>query len=224
MYSLQYMRSASAHRSLVGSDLTARARIRDAAMALFAKHGVAATSLRGVARVAGVSPGLVVHHFGSKDGLVQAVDESALAMINHAVREVPVEEPGGEWMARRAEVVADLLRTQPALCDYLGRALSERTEASANLFHRLFSAAARDEHLVAAGVVRADSDPFWRAMHQVLLVVGPLMLRRLIERELQGELLAEDNVVRWTRAITDLLRNGLYAEPHRKAIRDASRA
>ena len=118
----------------------------------------------------------------------------------------------GELIARRAKVVAALLRSQPALCDYLGRALAERTQASTELFHRLFLFAARDERLITAGVLRADTDPFWRAMHQVILIVGPLLLRPLIERELGGELLGEDNVTRWMRARTDLLQHGLYTE------------
>jgi AcrR family transcriptional regulator len=198
--------------AILDSDLTTKARIRDAAMMLFGAEGVAGTSLRAVARAAGVSPGLVVHHFGSKEGLIRAVDEAALALINHALKDIPIEGPGADTMTRRAEVVAAFLRSQPALCDYLGRALSERTEASANLFHRLFTFAARDEHLVAAGALRADTDPFWRAMHQVMLVVGPLILRPLIERELGDELLTEENVGRWTRAQTDLLRHGLYAD------------
>jgi TetR/AcrR family transcriptional regulator, regulator of cefoperazone and chloramphenicol sensitivity len=207
--------------ALLDSDLTARARIRDAAMELFGTEGVAATSLRAVARAAAVSPGLIVHHFGSKEGLIRTVDEAVLARIDLALSEVPIEGSGAELIAQRAEVVAAFLRGQPALCDYLGRALSERTEASAQLFHRLFAFAARDERLIAAGVLRADSDPFWRAMHQVILVVGPLLLRPLIERELGGELLAEDNARRWTLARTDLLQHGLYAQTPAKATRGA---
>ena len=186
-------------------------------MELFGASGVAASSLRATARAAGVSPGLIVHHFGSKEGLIRAVDEAVLTRINLALSEVPIEGSGAELIEARAEVVAALLRRQPALCDYLGRALSERTEASVELFHRLFTFAARDERLIAAGVLRADTDPFWRAMHQVILAVGPMLLRPLIERELGGELLAEDNLSRWTRARTDLLQRGLYAETAKEA-------
>ena len=50
-------------------DLTARARIRDAAIQLFAEHGIAATTIRGIAKAARVSEGLVRHHFGSQDDL-----------------------------------------------------------------------------------------------------------------------------------------------------------
>lgn len=199
------------------SDLTTKARIRDTAMELFGAEGVAATSLRSVAGAAGVSPGLVVHHFGSKQGLVRAVDEAVVARIDVALNEVPIESGGHDVLAERAEVVSAFLRSRPSLCDYLGRALSEPTEASAELFHRLFTFAARDGRLVAAGVLRGDSDPFWRAMHQVVLIVGPLMLRRLIERELGGELFSEENAARWMRARTDLLEHGLYvAGPDRR--------
>lgn len=47
-------------------------------------------------------------------------------------------------------------------------------------------------------------------MNQVILIIGPLLLRPLIERELGGELLGADNVSRWIRARTDLLERGLY--------------
>jgi AcrR family transcriptional regulator len=203
------------------ADLTAKARIRDAAMNLFAAEGVAASSMRAVARAADVSPGLIVHHFGSKQGLIRAVDETVLARINLALSEVPIEGSADDVIEGRAEVVAAFLRSQPVLCDYLGRALSERTEASAELFHRLFAFAAKDERLIDAGVLRADTDPFWRAMHQVVLVIGPLLLRPLIERELGGDLLAEENTTRWARARADLLQHGLYAKTRARAKRGA---
>jgi TetR/AcrR family transcriptional regulator, regulator of cefoperazone and chloramphenicol sensitivity len=208
VYSLLIERSA-----IETEDLTGRARIRDAAMARFAAEGVAATSLRSVARAAGVSPALVVHHFGSKDGLVRAVDESVVARITATLSEVPLD--ADDLVERRAEVVGALLRGQPTLCDYIARALSERTEASAALFHRLFAHARRDEGLVEAGVLRSDADPFWRAMNQLVLVVAPLMLRPLIERELGNSMLEEEHFERWMKANADLLRDGLYVDADR---------
>jgi TetR/AcrR family transcriptional regulator, regulator of cefoperazone and chloramphenicol sensitivity len=193
-------------------DLTAKARIRDRAMELFAAQGVAATSLRSVAKAAGVSPGLVVHHFGSKEGLCRAVDEAVVERFELTVAEVPIEGPGDELLERRSAALVSLLRSQPVLCDYIGRVLSENTEASADLFHRLFAAASRDRRLVKAGAIRAEADPFWRAFHQMLLVIGPLMMRPLIERELGGPLLDERNFERWMRANRDLLKHGLYTK------------
>jgi AcrR family transcriptional regulator len=55
-------------------DLTARARIRDAAIRLFTERGMEKTSILDIAQEAGVSGGLIRHHFGSKDGLREACD------------------------------------------------------------------------------------------------------------------------------------------------------
>ena len=60
------------------SDLTARARIRDAAIRLFAERGIDGATIRDIAQEADVSSGLLRHHFGSKEGLRDACDEYAL--------------------------------------------------------------------------------------------------------------------------------------------------
>ena len=67
-----YMRSAGDE-----ADLTARAKIRNTALRLFAERGHEAVTVREIAAGAGVSPALVLHHFGSKAGLRAAVDEHA---------------------------------------------------------------------------------------------------------------------------------------------------
>ena len=62
-------------------DLTARARIRDAAIDLFTDRGFGPATIRDIAQAAGVSSGLLRHHFGSKDGLREACDEYAMARL-----------------------------------------------------------------------------------------------------------------------------------------------
>jgi len=61
--------------------LTARARIRDAAIKLFAERGVDGATIRDIAQEAEVSSGLLRHHFGSKEGLRDACDEWALSEL-----------------------------------------------------------------------------------------------------------------------------------------------
>ncbi len=56
--------------------------ILDAAERLFADRGIAATSLRAVTSAAGVNLAAVHYHFGSKDGLVQAVFSRRLEAVN----------------------------------------------------------------------------------------------------------------------------------------------
>jgi AcrR family transcriptional regulator len=62
-------------------DRTAKARIRDAAIASFSENGIAGTTARKVATAAGVSPGLVIHHFGSMEDLRVACDEHIATTI-----------------------------------------------------------------------------------------------------------------------------------------------
>jgi AcrR family transcriptional regulator len=190
-------------------DLTARARIRDAAMHLFAAEGVERTTIRAIAAVAGVSPGLVMHHFGSKEGLVREVDAHVVKRITDALNEAP---EGERLMARRGRLGVRLLLSEPALSGYVARALAEGGAAGADLFHRLFAAAARDRELVEAGLIRGDADPFWRNVQQILLIVGPLVLRPLVERELGGSLFEDENFERWMNANMDLLERGLYRD------------
>jgi AcrR family transcriptional regulator len=203
LYNTLNVRSAT----LPETGLTGKARIRETAMHLFADRGVAATSLRAIARAAGVSPALVVHHFGSKEGLCEAVDEAVVDRFTARLRHAT----GEDLLVRRAELLSDLIRSEPVVCDYIARALAEGTEASADLFHRMFAVASADAELVESGVLRGDADPAWRALQQIVLVVGPLMLRPLVERELGTSLYDEPSVDRWMRATVDFLEHGLYA-------------
>jgi AcrR family transcriptional regulator len=75
----------------VGADaLTTIERIRNAALQIVAGQGVSGTSLRAVAAAAGVSLGLVQHHFATKAGLIEAVDDYVFAVvINQITKPVP---------------------------------------------------------------------------------------------------------------------------------------
>ena len=63
--------------STAHEDLTGRARLRDAAIECFAAQGFD-ESLRAIAARAGVSAGLVRHHFGSKEQLRAECDATVL--------------------------------------------------------------------------------------------------------------------------------------------------
>jgi AcrR family transcriptional regulator len=62
-----------------------RDEIADAAVRCFAREGFGA-SLRTVAAEAGVSAALIVHHFGSKQGLIEACDARVLGVADEKLR------------------------------------------------------------------------------------------------------------------------------------------
>lgn len=73
-------------------DFTARARIRDAAVREFGEQGYERATIRGIAERAGVSSGLVRHHYGSKQELRAACDEfmaRTVRRFNDLVRDDP---------------------------------------------------------------------------------------------------------------------------------------
>src|SRR5215467_7367954 len=106
---------------------TGREAIIRAAFRVFGEGGIESTSLREVARAAGVSPALVVHHFGGKEGLVTAVDEAALRVFGAAYPGEDDPAAPAELLRRRAEQTAAVMREHPDVCAYVGRAMVEVT-------------------------------------------------------------------------------------------------
>jgi AcrR family transcriptional regulator len=70
-----------------GDSADIRARLLDAAIACFARHGIAATSLRAIATEAGVTPAMLHYYFGDKPQLQQAVIEERLLPATAQLRE-----------------------------------------------------------------------------------------------------------------------------------------
>ncbi|RDI68560.1 TetR/AcrR family transcriptional regulator [Nocardia pseudobrasiliensis] len=84
-------------------DLTTRARIRDAAIVAFGEEGFG-VGVRAIAAAAGVSPGLVNHHFGSKDGLRAACDDYVRDLIREAKTEYLRNPTSGTLLQSLAEI------------------------------------------------------------------------------------------------------------------------
>ncbi|SDK84602.1 transcriptional regulator, TetR family [Lentzea albidocapillata subsp. violacea] len=182
------------------SDLTARARIRDAALARFGTDGIAGTSVRAVAADAGVSPALVMHHFGSKDELRQACDDYVLDSIRN----------GGE---AATEALGEILRAATPVRRYLARALLDDTPAAGALFAEIVE---RTEAWLAAGEdegwVRASADAKARAVTYVSWLLAPLVLGNQVGRLLGGDPAETATAVRGARAGLEMLTHGLFAD------------
>jgi AcrR family transcriptional regulator len=110
-------------------DLTARARIRDAAIRLFAERGIDGTTVRDIAKEAGVSPGLLRHHFGSKEALREACDTYALdRLVKIKERLVFDEKPASPTF------LPSIHPTVVLLYKYLTRGLLDGSPAAAAMY------------------------------------------------------------------------------------------
>jgi AcrR family transcriptional regulator len=96
-------------------DLTARARIRHSAFELMATQGVRSATLRSIAKAAGVSPALVIHHYGSKQGVVEAVEEWVQILLRSSTADEGASSDPAEANARRSAAFEQLLTATPLL-------------------------------------------------------------------------------------------------------------
>jgi TetR/AcrR family transcriptional regulator, regulator of cefoperazone and chloramphenicol sensitivity len=198
-------------------DLRAAAVIRDTAMQLFAERGAAAVTVREIAAAAGVSPGLVMHHYGSKDGLKDAADRRAAAFFEEMLGELArTGEEGGS--ASLAELLAARLEDEPVLVDYVRRLLLDGGDAADALFGKLFDASqAGMRSLVDAGVARPAQDERTRTAFLLANDLSLLLLRRQITRVTGTDPLARAGLAAWTAAVMDVYTGGIFAAPEEPA-------
>jgi AcrR family transcriptional regulator len=199
-------------------DRTAAARIRDAAIARFAAAGVAATTVREIAADAGVSPALVIHHYGSKDALREACDQHVAATIRDRKLEAMAQGPGMDPLAALREAGQG-----PPLLRYLARTLVDGSPHVAALVDELVEdAVAYMDEGVASGLVRPSEHARERAIVVTMWSLGALVLHEHITRlagiDLTGD--AED-LVAWALPATEILTNGLLVEGFYERVRDA---
>lgn len=191
------------------SDLTGRARLREAALRLFAERGFAATTTRAIAAEAGLSPALVIHHFGSKAGLRAAVDDEVLERIGAALRELDTGE--GDLMTSLGDVSARMFGADPLLRGYLRCVLQEDSAASSAMFGRLLDGAhAELERLVQAAGGRTDADLEWAPFQMLCLILGPLLLEPVMAPNLNQPMFDPQVLTRRSAANQRLLRLGLF--------------
>lgn len=152
-------------------DLTARARLRDTAVVLFGRDGFN-VSVRTIANEAGVSPGLVLHHFGSKAGLREACDAFVLERISDYKKQAVKPGSANELLL----AMASLEETAP-LVGYALRSLQAGGDLAKSFIDRF--AADAEEWLaegVAAGTIVASRDEKARARFLTVQGFGALLL------------------------------------------------
>lgn len=181
------------------SDLTARARIRDAAIRLFADKGIGPATIRDIAQAAAVSSGLLRHHFGSKDGLRDACDEFALSRM--ATIRTQLMNRGG--MAD-ASLVATTHPESVLLQRYLVRSMMDGSAAAAVMFERLVEVG--EEWLADQPIQSKDPRAYATAL--VAMQMGMFSLRDQISQVLGVDLDVPAHNARLLRAVVEI-----FAQP-----------
>ncbi|WP_416968751.1 TetR/AcrR family transcriptional regulator [Streptomyces sp. 4F14] len=166
-----------------------RIALLDAAVRVVARGGLRKLTYRAVAEEAGVTHGLVVHHFGSRDALIEEA-------VTHAVRsslERSALGAGAEESAGLTGALVDMVESGPELQAFQYELLLEARRRPELLPHLR---ALYEEYFEASGreVARFLPQPVSRGMSRlVFAALEGLVLHQLVfgEREVTEEALAE---------------------------------
>jgi len=176
-------------------DLTARARIRDAAIRLFAERGVDGTTVRDIAQEAGVSPGLLRHHFGSKEALREVCDVYVLDRVVKIKEELVLE---GKMASQ-----GFLPSVHPTLLlhnRYITRALLDGSPRAAAMFDDLV---VRTEEWISKNSPDVTDDYRGYATVLVGMQSGMLAMHDHVSRALGVDIFTTDGNLRMAGALTD---------------------
>lgn len=153
------------------ADLTTVARIRDAAIELFGSRGFD-VGVRAIAEAAGVSPGLVIHHFGSKDGLRKACDDYVAEEIRSEKSQAIQSTDAATWLAQVAEI-----ESYAPLMAYLVRSMQSGGELARHLWQTMIrNVESYLDDGVRAGTIRPSRDPAARAKYLAMAGGGAFLL------------------------------------------------
>ena len=163
--------------------------------------------MREVADAAGVSAPLVMHHFGSKAGLVRACDEHVRSRLEAGMA---IVDEMGEDAGLRDLLGVDGMETAIV---YVGRSMQDGGEVGREWFDHMFQMSVTGyEELVEAGRARPSDDPIMRALLFVAMDLGMVVLRPLVEETLGLSLTDPAVVERWMRTEFGLLAHGLIVD------------
>lgn len=193
-------------------DLTSIDRIRESAIRLFGTHGFRATTLKSIAADAGVSQGLIVHHYGSKLGLRTACDQHVTQLVRSRKEEM-VDAPQGfdpfPTMRR--------LQEAPHLLRYLTRALTEGGPHTEELVDDMLADAVEYLELgESSGMILPSEAPRDRAALLLIWSLGALTLHEHVARLLGVDFLSGSTspaeLSRYLRPAIELYSQGLVTE------------
>jgi TetR/AcrR family transcriptional regulator, regulator of cefoperazone and chloramphenicol sensitivity len=156
-------------------DLTTTARIRDAAIQQFGEHGFG-IGVRAIASAAGVSAGLVIHHFGSKEGLRKVCDDHIAEEIHSSKSAAIQSSDPATWLAQMSEI-----EDYAPMMAYLVRSMQSGSELGKNFWRRMI--ANTEDYLeqgVRAGTIKPSRDPKARAKYLGIVGGGGFLLYLLL--------------------------------------------
>jgi TetR/AcrR family transcriptional regulator, regulator of cefoperazone and chloramphenicol sensitivity len=195
-----------------GEVLDGRERLIRQAFILFADKGFDSVTVRDLASASNVSVGLINHHFGSKEGLREAVDEYFIAQFEDALKGAAPQQINtpedqaiviDRWIERHE-------KDWPTIVAYFRRALLEESDWGFSLFQRFYGfVQASVTRLDAEGRIAPDVDRLWLPLLWLYMEIGTMIFDPYIKRMLGKSGYDRELWGRRHRAYMSLIRRGI---------------
>ncbi len=171
-----------------------RIALLDAAEALFARQGFAATTIKAIGAEAGVNPALLYYYFPDKGRLYHAVLERRLgSFARRMASDLPDGLPPLEAIERILRGYAGVMQSAPQLPRLLAREFADHEaehalplirEIAAGLFRRICDLIRAAQK---SGAIRADLDPRFTAISLVSQMAWFFVAKPAVSRMLGHE-------------------------------------
>lgn len=204
-------------------------RILAAAEELFARTGVARTSLRAITALARVNLAAVNYHFGSKDGLVEEVYRRRLEPLNRArmanleklekrARKPSLEEVLEAFMSPVATLARDPAQGGPTVMRLLGQTHAEAEEPFRTWFAGEYKGVLERYHQALCRALPGipPEDVRWRLQFLVGALIYPVAERQLVEL-VAGVAIDPDDVTQVVERLLPFVAAGFRVAPDKSS-------
>lgn len=173
-------------------------------MRLFPELGYDAASVRRIAGEAGVSPALVLHHYGSKEGLLQACDHHLVERY----RQIKDDAIAGGMF--NPAFMSSAMAESRTLMKYLAWAMASNRPDAAALFDEMMAEAVTVSRVsIEKGYLTGSHDLEARTALQLAMQIGLAVLHEHVERVTGIDLFSEEGIRRATPLLLEIY-SGLF--------------
>ena len=171
----------------MSDDRTTPARLRDACIELVAEAGAKAATARAVADRAGVSLGLIRHHFGSMGKLLHAADRHVADLVRARKEEAIARGTGFDALGAVRATGSD------HIMGYLAMRLGDDADGINDLVDVMIAdAEGYIRSSVDAGLMTPSADEHARAAMLTLYALGSLALHKHLDRHFDLDIRSAD--------------------------------
>jgi AcrR family transcriptional regulator len=161
-------------------DPVGRQQLIEAALSAVAERGAKGATVRMIAERAGVTPGLVVHHFATKERLLAEVDGRVAQQFTDAMTVPEAVTDEADALSTVAEQLSALIGSDASLRAYLRRAIVDATPAGGRFLQHLIDLTVSLHDLRSSESSLSSDEVRWQAVQVISINLAATLLEPIL--------------------------------------------